>query len=376
MKNFVSLLLAAAIIFSFAACTKKDNGETTAASSESQDTAQTQEQKSLPEATVAVNNGDVEQEDAEKENLQFNPIADITDAKTVKELVKRWATNGGDKLHSRDVINILLIGEDYVDGSSRSDAAIIVSVDKKNHKITLTSILRDSYTYMNINGEERYDKTNHSYAWGGAEKLKEVISDNYKIVIDHYVILDFEGFVSIVEALGGITVEVTQAEADYINSTSSYNVSSGKNVRLNGQQALYFARIRKLDGEAQRTERQRRLISACLKGIKGSSLEELEGLLKAVYPYVTTDYTEFQLASLGAQAMTGKWFEFDVISNTAPSEENRRGFNSYKTHTGNLSVWIVDYVKAARELQLSIYGQSNIRLSEGKRNTAIDLATE
>lgn len=376
MKNFVSLLLAAAIIFSFAACAKKDNGETTAASSESQDTAQTQEQKSLPEATVAVNNGDVEQEDAEKENLQFNPIPDITDAKTVKELVKRWATNGGDKLHSRNVINILLIGEDYVDGSSRSDAAIIVSVDKKNHKITLTSILRDSYTYMNINGEERYDKTNHSYAWGGAEKLKEVISDNYKIVIDHYVILDFEGFVSIVDALGGITVEVTQAEADYINSTSSYNVSSGKNVMLNGQQALYFARIRKLDGEAQRTERQRRLISACLKGIKGSSLEELEGLLKAVYPYVTTDYTEFQLASLGAQAITGRWFEFDVISNTAPSEENRRGFNSYKTHTGNLSVWIVDYVKAARELQLSIYGQSNIRLSEGKRNTAIDLATE
>lgn len=372
MKNFVSLLLAAVIIFSFAACTNKEYGETTAVSSKIQTSAQSQEQKTLTETTVAVND-EVEQEDAE-ENLQFDPIADITDAKTVKELVKRWATNGGDKLHSRDVINILLIGEDDVDGSSRSDAAILVSIDKANHKITLTSFLRDSYTYMNINGEERYDKTNHSYAWGGAEKLKEVISDNYKIVIDHYIILDFEGFVSIVDALGGVTVEVTQAEADYINSTSSYNVPSGKNVELNGEQALYFARIRKLDGEAQRTERQRRLINACLKGIKGSSIDELEGVIEALYPYVSTDYSEIQIASLGAQAMTGKWFEFDVISQTAPSEENRRGFNSYKTHTGNLSVWIVDYIKAAHDLQLSIYGKTNITLSEGNRTTAIDLA--
>ena len=78
--------------------------------------------------------------------------------------------------------------------------------------------------------------------------------------------------------------------------------------------------------------------------------------------------------AFGTEAMAGKWFDFEVISQTVPSEENRRGFNSYKTHTDNLSVWIVDYIKAARELQISLYGQSNIILSEGKRNTAIDLA--
>lgn len=367
MKNFVSLLLAAALIFSFAACTKNEStAETTALQTESGN----------EKTESATDNGELTAEPVIKEeNLKFSPINDITDASSVKELVKSWATNGGDKMYSRNVINILLIGEDYVDGSSRSDAAIIISIDKKNHKITLTSVLRDSYTYMNINGEERYDKTNHSYAWGGAEKLKEVIEDNYKIRIDHYVILDFEGFTSIVDALGGITVEVTQAESEYICSTSSHKIPSGKSVKLNGEQALYFARIRKLDGEAQRTERQRRLIAACLDGIKGSSLEELKTVLESLYPYVETDYSEFQLMALGTEAMAGKWFDFDVISQTAPSEENRRGFNSYKTHTGNLSVWIVDYIKAARELQLSIYGQSNIVLSEGKRITAIDLAS-
>ena len=363
MKNFVSLLLVAALIFSFAACAKNESSEETTA---------LQSTEFETETNIEV----TQSEEAEPviENLKFDPINDITDASSVKDLVKRWATNDGDKLHSRNVINILLIGEDYVDGSSRSDAAILISIDKRNHKITLTSFLRDSYTYMNINGDERYDKTNHSYAWGGAEKLKEVIEDNYKVRIDHYIILDFEGFTSIVDAIGGITVEVTQAEADYINSTSSHNVSSGKNVKLNGEQALYFARIRKLDGEAQRTERQRRLITACLSGIKGSSLSELGEVMESLYPYIETDYSEMEILTLGAEAMAGEWFAFEIVSQTAPSEENRRAYNSYKTHTGNLSVWIVDYVKAAYDLQISIYGQSNIILNEEKRNTAIDLA--
>ena len=364
MKKFVSLLIAAVLIFSFAACSDSGNtDETTASQANSVVTEETSVNEEITAEPVI-----------KEENLKFNPINDITDASSVNELVKRWATNGGDKMYSRNVENILLIGEDYVDGSSRSDAAIIISIDKKNQKITLSSVLRDSYSYMNINGEERYDKTNHSYAWGGAEKLKEVIEDNYKIRIDHYVILDFEGFTSIVDALGGITVEVTQAEAEYICSTSSHNVPSGKNVKLNGAQALYFARIRKLDGEAQRTERQRRLIAACLDGIKGSSLEELMTVMESLYPYIETDYSELELVAFGTEAMAGKWFDFEVISQTVPSEENRRGFNSYKTHTDNLSVWIVDYIKAARELQISLYGQSNIILSEGKRNTAIDLA--
>ena len=369
MKKLVSLLLVAVLVFSFAACTEnEDIKETTASLQTEPSDTKTDTDAAEKETTV------IAESVIKDENMKFKPIEDINDATSVKELIKSWATNGGDKLHSRNVINILLIGEDYVDGSSRSDAAILVSIDKKNHKITLTSFLRDSYTYMNINGQDRYDKTNHSYAWGGAEKLKEVISDNYKIIIDHYAILDFEGFVSIIDTLGGVNVEVTQAESEYISNTSSYRVPSGKSVKLNGEEALYFARIRKLDGEAQRTERQRRLLTACLKGLNGSTVDELEAVLKALYPYVETDYTELQLAALGTQALTGKWFEFDVISSTAPSEENRMGFNSYKTHTGNLSVWIVDYIKAARELQLSIYGETNINLSEGKRNTAIDLA--
>ena len=203
-----------ATVLSFAACTKPDITEEPTEST----TAQITEYASdLP---LPVDPPE-----------RFKPISDIADASSVKELIKGWATNGGDKMSNRNIMNILLIGEDYVDGSSRSDATILISIDRKAKKITLTSILRDSYSYMNIKGQDRFDKTNHAYAWGGAEKLVEVVSDNYKIRIDHYAVIDFESFVTAVDEIGGVHVNVTQAEADYMNRTSGVDTyKSGTNV--------------------------------------------------------------------------------------------------------------------------------------------------
>ncbi len=359
LKKIISLILAAVTVISFAACSKPDVIEETTEST----TAQITEAASDIPADI---------QPPEK----FAPISDITDASSVKELIKGWATNGGDKMSDRNITNILLIGEDYVDGSSRSDATILISIDRKAKKITLTSILRDSYTYMNINGQDRYDKTNHSYAWGGAEKLVEVVSDNYKIRIDHYAVIDFESFVAAVDEIGGIHVSITQAEADYMNRTSGVDTyKSGPNVKLNGEEALYFARIRKLDGEPERTERQRRLIKAYMNEVAKLSVEEAQSAMLSIMPYVTTDCSEIELITLAAEAMNENWIGFDVFSQIAPDTANRRAFGGYKTHTGNLDVWIVDYIKAAQDLQNSIYGRSNITV-ENNRNSAIDLANQ
>ena len=134
-------------------------------------------------------------EEAEKENRGFDfpkPPVNKSQSEAYAEPEKKetavadksWATNGGEHIYSKRVINILLIGEDDEDGSHRSDSTMLVSVNTKTKKITITSFLRDSYTYMDINGSERYDKTNHSYGWGGAAELMEVLSNNYKIKID------------------------------------------------------------------------------------------------------------------------------------------------------------------------------------------------
>lgn len=309
------------------------------------------------------------------ENLSFNTISDIADANSIKDWLKSWATNGGEKIYSKKVINVLLIGEDDEDGSHRSDSTMLVSVNTKTKTITITSFLRDSYTYMNINGSERYCKTNHSYAWGGAASLMEVLSNNYKIEIDKYVSINYQSFKAAIDALGGVSVPITEAEANYMNRTTRVKgFSSGESVHLNGEQALIYARIRKLDSEVERTRRQRELISSVIKNVKASSLSDLNYAIETFLPYVTTNIRTSEILSLGTQALTEGWLKYDIVSMVEPSEELRYGVSGFRTYTGYLDVWIVDYIKAARELQLALYGQTNIEIDPATHVSAIDFA--
>ena len=309
------------------------------------------------------------------EALSFNTIADIQSADSIKELLKAWATNGGEKIYNKKVINVLLIGEDDEDGSHRSDSTMLVSVNTRTKKITITSFLRDSYTYMNIGGHERYDKTNHSYAWGGATALMEVLSNNYKIKIDHYVSINYQSFKAAVDALGGVSVPITEKEAKYMNRTTRVKgFESGENVLLNGERALIYARIRKLDSEVERTRRQRELISSVIKNVKASSLSDLNYAIETFLPYITTNYSSGEILSLGMQALSEGWLKYEIVSQVMPTEELRYGVSNFRTYTGNLDVWIVDYIKAARELQLGLYGQTNIEINPMTHISAIDLA--
>lgn len=320
-----------------------------------------------PDATFA--------EEELDEDLSFNTIADIEDANSIKELLKSWATNGGEEIYSKNVVNVLLIGEDDEDGSHRSDSTMLVSVNTKTKKITITSFLRDSYTYMDINGSERYDKTNHSYAWGGAAELMEVLSSNYKIKIDKYVSINYQSFKNAVDALGGVSVPITEAEANYMNRTTRVKgFTSGDSVLLNGERALIYARIRKLDSEVERTRRQRELISSVIKNVKASSLSELNEAIETFLPYVTTNLKTSEILSFGTQALREGWMNYEIVSMVEPSEELRYGVSGFRTYTGYLDVWIVDYIKAARELQLALYDQTNIEIDASSHISAIDLA--
>ncbi len=320
-----------------------------------------------PNATFAADEMD--------ENLSFNTIADIEDANSIKELCRSWATNGGEHIYSKNVINILLVGEDDEDGSHRSDSTMLVSLNKKTKKITITSFLRDSYTYMDINGSERYDKTNHSYAWGGAAKLMEVLSNNYKIKIDKYVSINYKSFKEAVDALGGVEVPITEKEANYMNRTTRVKgFTSGDSVMLNGERALIYARIRKLDSEVERTRRQRELISSVIRNVKASSLSDLNNAIETFLPYVTTNLKTSEILSYGTQALSEGWMNYEIVSQVQPSEELRYGVQNFRTYIGYVDVWIVDYIKAARELQLSIFGQTNIEIDPATHVSAIDLA--
>lgn len=322
-----------------------------------------------PDATFAV------EEEEPDESMTFDSISDIAGANSIKDLLRSWATNNGEKLYSKKVINVLLIGEDNEDGSHRSDSTMLASVNTKTKKITITSFLRDSYSYMEIKGGERFDKTNHSYAWGGAAKLMEVISDNYKVQIDYYVSIGYESFVAAIDALGGVSVPITEKEANYMNRTTRVKgFTSGDSVLLDGQRALIYARIRKLDSEVERTRRQREVISSVIKNIKASSLSDLNNVIETFLPYVTTNMKTTQILSFGTQALSEGWLKYDIVSMVEPAEEFRYGVDHFQTYTGQLFVWIVDYIQAARQLQLALYDQTNIEINAATHVSAIDLA--
>ena len=186
-----------------------------------------------------------------------------------------------------ELVNIMLVGQDRRPGEirTRSDAMILCTFNTKNKTITLTSFMRD--LYVNIPGKQPY-KMNQAYAWGGMPLLRETVLENFGVYIDAFVEVDFSGFESIVEVLGGVSISLTQAEADHLNSEYGWTLSAGTQT-LNGSQALAYSRIRKIGTDFARTERQRNVINSILNACKSKSFTELDRLLKTILPLIATD---------------------------------------------------------------------------------------
>ena len=198
-----------------------------------------------------------------------------------------------------DISNILLVGEEnyYNDTRGRTDSMMILTIDKINGTLKLTSIMRDSYVTIPNYQDNRI---NAAYAIGGIPLLKETIETNYGITIDNTALVNFEAFQKIIDILGGVDIEVTAAESKYLNSNNYIKEEENRNVvegvnHFNGSQALAYARIRKvkeIDGESNdfgRTSRQRRVLSTLFNEYKSASLPTLLELANKILPYITTD---------------------------------------------------------------------------------------
>lgn len=320
----------------------------------------------------------------EDENLDFEAMSDVTDASSLNGFLRGWLTNNGEKMYSKNVLNILLCGVDSEDGTAsngRADAIMLVSIDQKNKKITLSSFFRDSYTYMEIPDKqgkikERYEKLNAAYIFGGPAALIDTIERNYKIEIDQYIAVDFESFTDLIDALGGVTVDVTDKEAKYLRRTTRYeNFPSGKNCKIDGAQALVYSRIRKLDSDVNRTERQRKVIKSLIDSAKSASTGQLVNAYKQTAKYIRTGYTQGEVISLIATAVTQNWMDYEMNEITLPSNEGVDTVSAYLYTTSMPKtpqwVWIVDYPVCAQKLQLAIYGESNI-IHEAGRTSVLD----
>ena len=220
-----------------------------------------------------------------------------------------------------DIVNILLIGQDRRPGEvrTRSDSLILVTFNKVKKTITMTSFMRDLYVDLPSNYKD--NRINVAYYFEGMEFLNETLELNFGVVVDANFEVDFDQFQNLIDLLGGVELELTAAEARYINTQLENNeLKEGRNL-LNGAQALWHARNRTSGGNGDfgRTNRQRVVLSTLLNAYKNMSLGEAMGMLDDVLPMLTTDLERSEIISY-VVTLFPMLAECQVVTQTIPVE--------------------------------------------------------
>ena len=237
----------------------------------------------------------------------------------------------GSPFEDSNVLNILLISTDErtdsvngdnnhlddLDGTSdsvdfsdnaRADSLILVSMNIKEHTIKLVSIERGTGVPILLDGYEgQYDWITHTFRYGGAKLTMATVEDCFNVAVDHYVRINFNSFVQIVDAVGGVDLDLTELEAAAMNNEipantmkSETHVTEGRN-HVDGYTALQYARLRSIDNDWMRIQRQRTVIQAVLDQIQNATPLDLDNLLNTVLPLVQTNFTKSEIAALLVQ---------------------------------------------------------------------------
>lgn len=224
-----------------------------------------------------------------------------------------WNTDISRFVNNDKLVNILLIGQDRREGETRqrSDAMILCSFNPETNKMAMISFLRD--LYVQIPGHQD-NRLNAAYVYGGFDLLKETLSLNFGITVDGCLEADFEGFEKIINTVGGVDIELTEKEAQIVGGGATAGV-----CHLNGEQALTYARIRKIDSDFQRTARQRKIMSAVFEKAKTHTLPELAMFFGEIMPLMATDMTEDEIMSL-ALTLAASFSELETESYSVPAE--------------------------------------------------------
>ena len=195
---------------------------------------------------------------------------------------------------------IAVFGVDSRDGNlekgALSDVEMICNIDKATGEIKLVSVYRD--TYLKINSEGTYHKINEAYFKGGHKQAVDALNENLDLKIDDYATFNWKAVAEAINILGGVDIEITDAEFSYINGfitetvnstgIGSYQLKSAGMNHLDGVQAVAYARLRLMDNDFNRTERQRKVVSLALEKAKQADFGTLKTLVSTVFPQIST----------------------------------------------------------------------------------------
>ena len=323
-------------------------------------TDQTQaENTAAPESTTALSEM-LGSEGSDIQGLSEEEMVQFSDLSVNTSLSPEWQ-------------NILLLGVDQrtPDESCRSDTMIICSINTQTSEVKLTSLMRDiAVDYADLGANNGTYRLNAANYFGGPELTMKTINELLDMNIEKYVMVNFTGFTQICEALGGIEIDITEEEMEQINinswnqyqiglnngwdesnleSTNEALTEYGENTHLNGRQALAYARIRKIDSDWERTNRQRKVLVAMMEKLEGTSAMELLQLGMTLQQYVETNMTLDEIVSTAERVLNSglSGAETMVIPVTDTYTQ--------ETRNGQSMFYDVDWVTNTRELQNFIY---------------------
>ena len=321
---------------------------------------------------MQISNGEVDQPaemtaEEEKDNAIQNEAlkkqtADIAEAKTIQA--------EGDIFSDSDVYNILLIGSDdrtkKFNENARGDTCILLSINKERKQVHLVSFERASgMPILDGEYEGQYDWLTHTFRYGGASLMTREVRECFKLDVTKYIRVNIWTFIKLVDAVGGVDIDMTEAEADNINhpeGTYTEGYIKGMHVQkevqqdlhvgvnhLNGATAMCYARLRSIDSDWFRVQRQRKVILAAVEQLKKLNVTELDNLLNQVLPMVQTNLTESDCAEL--ITLVPEYLNADFDDFTMPFK------NTYGMMTGmeGRRMFAVDFDTCAKILHSVLY---------------------
>lgn len=241
-----------------------------------------------------------------------------------------------------DIINILVVGQASRAGEEHhmADTTILVTLNTYDGTVTLSSVQRDAFVSLpaykhHTEGRNKFNVAYHlGHTWEGIEGAMAYTNltmyRNFGVMVDHNVEVSFESFTKLIDYMGGVEIELTQAEADYLNADDLYvlyDVNPGLQY-LDGMAALSYARMRKAEGDGDsdiiRTSRQRKLISALFEKVRNLNLKELQGVADTLLPLITTTMTPKDVADVLVR-MLPHLADLNISMGSMPVETTYRG---------------------------------------------------
>ena len=231
--------------------------------------------------------------------------------------IKEEVTEKIETSEIKDIVNIAILGVDEneaEDDVGRSDATMIATFDPVHKKLKITSIMRD--TYVDIPDHDK-DKLNHAYAYGGAQLTLKTLNQNFGLNIKDYVKINFQELEGLVDAIGGIDIELSDEEITEVDNyivlvSEALNIPTEKlikdqttgKVHLNGFQTLGYCRIRSTaGGDFDRTERHRKIMTEMFNKISSAGTSQLASMATNLLPYVETSLSNKEILNLAANVL-------------------------------------------------------------------------